>query len=322
MTKRIIALLLSLIMVLALFSGCQEKNKASDKTGKEDAEGKGEEKTPQPSQNTSRVEGDESDPDTEDPGNDTPDSSAGALDEKQIRERVGAAMDGVTSVEMVYNVPLEATISTSGFSMTYTMNMDFVIETILEPEATHLTGTVSLSFMGNEQEMHVEAYKFTEDDTEISYTWDESAQTFYRTVEPKTETESEVPGVGMIEDEHEWTVEEHENEYILSCKMTEEDMKTVFSSLDGSAEGVFSFDELSETEPLVIYMTVDKDTMLVKDMSIDLSSVFVNALKSNEQMESFDIEGSCPATFTFRNYNEVEPFSPPTNYVDGQGSNT
>lgn len=313
MTKRIIALLLSLLLVLALFTACRKtdaksKDKDSDNEESTAASGGDAQSGDDTQSGQSQVTpGDGNDPD------DGGDPEAAA-----VWAEVQDAMSEVESMELEYDVPVDLTINMGGLKSNASIHVNMIVETRTEPTATHTKGTIGTSLFGAEQEVETELYQFYEDGNLVSYTWDPQQETFIRTVEEDVEDPGANPTENFTEEEYQWTMEETDDAYVLTCELTEEQMEKLFSSIGDASSTSLPVDITQTAEPVVIHMTVNKQTMLIEQITMDLSSVVTAAYAASEEMEGIDVTADAPVTFTFRRYNEIGEITAPTNYVEGE----
>ena len=239
-------------------------------------------------------------------------------------DRVSEAMKDVESMELEFDVPMAISLRMQGMSMDVTIHMSFVEEFTMEPKAMHMKGSMSMSFLGRDSENSVETYQFYEGNTLTKYTWDEAESVFVRTVEESADDPTESPVESFTEGEIDWTVEEKDDVYILSTELTKEQMMDVFDNIGEGSGSSLPIDAVDSADPITVQLTIDKQTMRVTEITMDMSSIFAAAFKASveESMEGAEVSADAPVTFRIRRYNEIGTITPPENYVDGSASNS
>ncbi len=317
MTKRIIALLLSLLLVLALFTACRKTDAKSK--GKD---GDNEESTAAPGGDAQNGDDTQTGQSQVTPGEGNDPDDGGDSDAAAVWAEVQDAMQEIKSLELEYDVPMELTISMGGLKSSMSIHANMIVESKYEPTATHTRGTVGMNLLGEEQEVETELYQFYEDGNLVTYTWDPQQETFIRTVEEDVEDPGVKPAGTFTDEEYQWTMEETDDAYVLTCELTEDQMEKLFSSIGDASSTSFPVDITQTAEPVVIHVTVNKQTMLIDQITTDLSSIVTAAYAASEEMEGIDVTADAPVTFTFRRYNEIGEITAPTNYVEGENHGT
>lgn len=128
--KKIVALVLCLVMMVGLMSGCQKK-----------------------------------------------------MDADTLYQNMNEAMKAVTAQAADMEMDLEFTVSTMGISMNIAMSMDMAMQAKADLSAMHMDITANMDAMGQSEEISMEVYTAVEDDAVVSYTYENSTETWVKSVE-------------------------------------------------------------------------------------------------------------------------------------------
>lgn len=128
--KKIVALVLCLVMMVGLMSGCQKK-----------------------------------------------------MDADTLYQNMNEAMKAVTAQAADMEMDLEFTVSTMGISMNMAMSMDMAMQAKSDLSAMHMDITANVDAMGQSEEISMEVYTAVEDDAVVSYTYENSTETWVKSVE-------------------------------------------------------------------------------------------------------------------------------------------
>lgn len=294
--RRVIALTLSLLLVLALFAGCKERTNNDDK---------------------------------EKNGSDSELSAA------EVINSCYEKMKTLQSCNSDLKVDADVKINQPDMNMELVLNADLIGGMHTDPRDFHYAGTVKMS-SGDmmDEEMAVEVIGKTEDGKLAIYTWTDDDDQFIRNELDLEEADVDPAKYLEAVKKLNWTMKTEDNAYVLSYTLTAEDSRMLYEEAMRLAkeqdESLEIPDEMPDMsgflEGVKLSATVDKGRMYLTSMDMDLSAVLTGDLPkqllgaffamSGEDAE-LDLSGStCTVSFKFRDFDAAAEINAPENYVN------
>jgi len=211
-------------------------------------------------------------------------------------------------------------LSEGMLNMGISMKLDAVME--YTKDYSHMTGDIEVSMMGMEQETEMESYiDSTDDDKQITYTYNEEADVWYYVEEDKEEA-SNVDDIADFSDylKEAKIVEDDGDEYIIEMVI---DFEKYYKDNPEKAENLFSSgsDSLSmfdmesvieELEEMPMTFGIEKETNYLSYVKFDLTDIFAEILSSSasDDESAAMMEAMKMKEFSFEmelsDYNDVE----------------
>lgn len=283
--KKIFAILLSLLMLAGLFTGC--------KSSKAVVPAPGSGNTPAPGANAD------------------PAAQVDTSDPAAIFRAASDQSKNWRSVHMKLDYPVTMDLSYSGQSIQMDFNIQAELDMTADPIMIH--GNLTMDVMG--QYMEMELYGDYEDGQMITYYRETGTDTFIRKTQDAP-MQQELGGDFTGLEGATWTMEETDTAYILHTEITADMMQSMLSTVgDAGSTAMEMTDALSGDTTLPATFTVDKQTLQLRSCEMDAGRMMAEALVA----QGYGITvNSCSALIvvTYSDYNAVGPITLPTDYVE------
>ncbi len=295
--KRTLAIILSLLLVLSLFAGCRD----SKRTKKDDEPEKKE------------------------------------LTASEVIKAAEEKMKTVKSLNMDLNLDAKINMAAEGTTINAAANADFTGGMHTDPLDFHLAGSVKLDAeeMGASEEIALDVIGITEDGKLAVYGWTDEDDEYTRDEidlsEVKIDTEQYLNSLQNLD----WQMETNDAGYVLSRTLTKEDSEKLFDEamkvVKENAEELEIPDEVNEFKDILegvkLAVTVQKDTMYITGVDVDMTSLFSGALPQliagfalaggGDEMPEIDFTGSAlTLSLKCRDFDAVPEIKAPENYTD------
>lgn len=304
--KKLIALLLSVLLLAALFTGCMGI-KPLDPPGSEPAE-----KEP-----VSTGEAPSGTPaDTQAP---VPADADGAALLARAVELLNAAGS------LRFHIEINETVSTEGFAITIDFDADGVHSS--DPKAIYIKGKASVFGM----EIPMEQYRFTEDDAVINYSWDDERQIFLRSEEALPEETAQAAAPTLDYAALETSTAREGGEYVVTVNATLEQAAVLLQQTasvlsDSEAEDVMPDLEDSEGAealkdvrfPLVF--RIDEASGHLTGIALDLDSLIAASMAAAPDDAEPQGEAHGKLELRYSDFDAVEPIVAPAEYEEDDSS--
>ena len=209
------------------------------------------------------------------------------IEELYTKMEEAAKTQDKMSAEMLIDLELIMDMQAEGvdFSVDMAMGMDGTIKTSVDPYKSHLTGTVSISTMGQKQEMDMESYSVIENGNVVNYMYNYLDQSWTRQdthqtadlyAENNFSTETFMSG-DFLKLENKTKKIDGNEVYVVTMKYAGEDLEALMNTMDSSAfmgETGLSMDSLSfEAMEVLATCYVDTDDFQIVQLEMDLEGL-------------------------------------------------
>ncbi len=316
--KKTLSLLLCLLLALSLFAGCQK-----EQTPPPSGEDQQADSVLQVSGTTEPAAPETlpSEPASAPPTEPAPTDSASShqrpdngLDADAILADARNSMDALDSYAVTIDLPAKLRQTSYGVNITVTCDFRTDMELVKSPRAARLAVSVDMGRFGGKQE--TEGFLIEEDGVVNVYYLDPETGGYVRVQSPEEELTDLLQQDFVGELDCDWEVEETEDAYLLSSVLSTEQTQTLlgFSGLMiGDTDAEEKLGEI-ELEPVTLHMTVDKQTKRLLTATADVTSLLSVLLTAQN---SGITASSGVLTVRFSRFDEIEPITPPEDWVDG-----
>ncbi len=247
---------------------------------------------------------------------------------EELMEQVSANVEKVSSMDFGLGMNIAMSVGQSGVNMDLSIEADFDVEATREPEATHMSGTLSMSVMGLSVDM--EQYTVEEDGKTVTYSG--SAGQWTRT-EADAETDDQMASISsMFDDAVSYELQEDTEKvdgktvYVLNGQISGDVMEDLMGEMSGAMEGLPSEDMDWSAFEANVTIKVDEETKLPVEALIDMGDGLSSMMESALGSESADVELSVDEytmTVTYNSFDDVAEIVVPDDVkasaVDGAG---
>ena len=235
---------------------------------------------------------------------------------EELMKEVKANMEKVTSMSMDIDADISMGIKQSGVGLDLDVTMSMKTEQTKDPEAAHMTGTVSMSLLGMNVDM--ESYSVVENGKTAVYT---------NTAGEWTRTESELPDENSLNEISEMFSQNEEYKlqdktekldgkevYVLNTTISGEYMESIMGQMNSAANsGVDGADWSGVKIDSVIKIDAEKKlpVEMILDCGDSMSELMKNAMGASGSSDAEISVNEFVMTITFGRFNEIDEIKVP-----------